>query len=108
MSETSPAPIFSVETDAQEDVLHLSLVGECDLSTVEALKDALDTARKDGRRILVDLERLEFLDSTCLRTLLEAHAADPDAPPITFRRGPANVMRVFEIAGILDRFSFEN
>lgn len=105
MSGTS---LFSVESAEQDDMIHLSLVGECDLSTVEALTDALETAKKDGRRILVDLERLEFLDSTCLRALLEAYAASSDAPPITFRRGPSRVMRVFEIAGLMDRFPFEN
>ena len=105
MSETS---LFSVESDERDDVIHLSLVGECDLSTVEALTEALEMARKDGRRVLVDLERLEFLDSTCLRTLLEAYAASPGAPRMTFRRGPKQVMRVFEIAGLMDRFPFED
>ncbi|WP_406511202.1 STAS domain-containing protein [Streptomyces sp. NBC_00161] len=48
----------------------VALSGELDHDTAEPLRQALETAWQDGGRLLVDLSRLDFCDSTGLNVLL--------------------------------------
>ncbi|HEY9372037.1 STAS domain-containing protein [Streptomyces sp.] len=62
---------FAVEIETREgphDVV-LTLHGELDQDTVDALRDAL-SARPDARRIVVDCSGLRFCDSSGLNVLL--------------------------------------
>jgi anti-sigma B factor antagonist len=50
--------------------------GELDLATARPLQEAARTATADGYEVLVfDLSRLDFMDSTGLHLLAEAHRA---------------------------------
>ncbi len=49
-------------------------VGEFDLAGVEAVEEALRPLEHAFSTVLVDLREVEFLDSTGLRTLLQADA----------------------------------
>jgi anti-sigma B factor antagonist len=50
--------------------IRLSLRGELDLSNVPTLERTLDAAIDSGKKVLIDLERLEFLDSTGLALIV--------------------------------------
>jgi anti-anti-sigma factor len=50
----------------------LKLSGELDRSNLQALDDALDTAERRAKRIVLDLTELTFIDGGGLRTLQEA------------------------------------
>lgn len=50
--------------------IHLALGGELDLSNVPTLETTLDTAIESGKKVLVDLSGLEFLDSTGLALIV--------------------------------------
>ena len=55
------------------DVHVVALDGDLDLGTAPDLASRIDRARRDGmRRILVDMRRLDFCDSTGLRALVGA------------------------------------
>jgi anti-anti-sigma factor len=61
---------LTVEADADGGV-RITVRGELDLATAPRLRDAL--ADPGGRVVLVDLRGLTFMDSTGVRTLLQAN-----------------------------------
>jgi len=81
--------------------VRVSPVGELDLATVPTLDACLVELREAGfRELIVDLGRLEFIDSTGLRLLLQYDAeARQDGFHFCLTRGPRAVQRVFELSG---------
>jgi anti-anti-sigma factor len=82
--------------------------GELDLAARDRLEDELRRAEaSDADRILVDLTRLRFIDSTGLRVLLEAEARNRrDGDRLAILRGPSRVQRVFEASGVEKHLPF--
>ena len=68
---TTPLQIDRVEA---RDAVLLYLRGELDLASVGQLRSLLGALGPDRRALVVDLSGLEFMDSTGLAVLLEAHA----------------------------------
>ena len=54
---------------------------------------------------MIDLRGLEFVDSTGLRTLVQAPQAE-GGERISFIKGNEHVQSVFRIAGLLDELQF--
>ena len=85
--------------------LELTLIGEVDIATVEALREATRAAAAspDCQCLLVDLTSLDFMDSSGLHALAEANKAMADSGRTTKLVCDAeNLLRVFEVTG-LDR-----
>jgi anti-sigma B factor antagonist len=101
------APLFSVDVAETDAATELKLRGECDLSSVDELSERLEAAIAGGKTMVVDLSELSFLDSSCLRALIAAYEQVGRNGRLTLRRGPDNVMRIFEIAGLSDTLPFE-
>ena len=85
-------------------VVSVAVSGELDLYTAPQLEQALAVAAEDGARgLLVDLAECEFIDSTALGALLDAHrrlgAGDRR---LTVVAPDPQIRRVFELTG-LDR-----
>jgi anti-anti-sigma factor len=51
------------------------LAGELDLAEAGRVAEAIDTAARPGGAVVVDVRRLEFMDSTGLSTIISADAA---------------------------------
>ncbi len=69
---------IAVEAGPSGPVVKLS--GECDLTTVGQLRQALGAQIADGARYLtIDLSALRFADSASFRALLEVHRTLQDA-----------------------------
>ncbi|WP_327417990.1 STAS domain-containing protein [Streptomyces sp. NBC_01233] len=66
---------FTVEARSLPGAVVLAMAGELDHDTAEPLRQALDTTWPDGGRLLVDLTRLDFCDSTGLNVLLRGRLA---------------------------------
>jgi anti-sigma B factor antagonist len=83
-------------------------VGALDLATVAVLEDELAGLRDAGfRALVVDLSRLEFMDSSGLHLVLRwTEAADKDGFSIAFVPAPANVQRVFELTSTEQLIAF--
>lgn len=92
---TDPAaPISITATDSG-----LRVAGEIDAHTAPLIADAIDAAPHE--RLIVDLADVEFVDSSGLRVLIDAHqrrAADDRS--IVLANPSAVVRRLFEIAGV--------
>ena len=86
----------------------VALAGELDFATAFDAEMRLEQAIRAADEVVVDLSGLEFIDSTGIRTLLEAHqAARREGVTLRFLPGPVAVQRVFEISGLLDELPFD-
>jgi anti-sigma B factor antagonist len=96
------------EADGPRHVLALS--GELDMASSPALDEAVRGICTDSAEALtIDLSRLTFMDSTGLRVVLlakelcERHRCEFLVIP-----GPAQIQRLFEVTGILERLPFSD
>jgi anti-anti-sigma factor len=98
-----------IERKLDADGVVLVLAGELDLASSPALDRQL--RELDGTnpgRLLIDLSRLDFMDSTGLAIMIGAQqSAQDNGHRLSLRPGPGQVQRLFELTGVLDRFTFE-
>src|SRR4051812_12215682 len=94
-----------VTTEQQDDRITISLAGELDIASAPRIEEALRAAEEEGPAVLVlDLRRLEFMDSTGLRTILGADARAREAGRrLVVIQGDENIQRVFEVTRLYDR-----
>jgi anti-sigma B factor antagonist len=83
-------------------------IGELDLATGTILEQQLrDLVSSGFDRLVIDLRRLAFMDSSGLRLLLRwDETARRDGTELTVIPGPPEVQRVFETTRLLDRLAF--
>jgi anti-anti-sigma factor len=76
----------------------LSVDGDIDIATVDALREALEqTSERDVR---VDLTHVRFMDSTGLHAFADAHKAfERDGRRLAIVCPPGSVRRVVDLAG---------
>jgi anti-anti-sigma factor len=99
---------FSVGRHEEERRVVFVPRGELDLATAPEFEAAIVGALDAGRRVVVDLRELEFMDSSGVRVLITAHAkAGDDSERLTLVR-PApggTVERILEISGVGEALS---
>src|SRR5205085_12392602 len=89
---------FAVDLQARGDELWVVPRGDLDLAATPELKESLALAlRSDASAVIVDLRGLDFLDSTGLKALVEAHAG-PEGHRLSFVRGNEIVDQVLQIS----------
>ena len=96
-------PAFRVEQEQGPDGLQIRLIGEMDMSNVDEARKPIFAAMDDddGRPVVLDLSELEFMDSTGIRLLLEAHAASTaDSNRLSFRGVRDQVAQVLRVTGV--------
>ena len=83
------------------DVAVLALHGDIDLNTAPSLRLALMEAIDAGKRIVVDLEGVDFIDSAGLGVLLGGHErANGAGGELVLVATGRNVLRVLELTGL--------
>ena len=99
---------LTVQSERDGIVHTVRLEGELDLATAEQLEhELLRVEGSDALTIVLDLSALQFIDSTGVRLIIQAHARSrADSQRLALLRGPRAVQRVFELTGILDRLPF--
>ena len=110
MSAPAPAPgTLAISSAVEDGTVSIALAGELDLAGASRLEARLEEIERDGpARLVVDLRRLVFIDSTGLRLLLQAAArARERGCELVLRPGEPSVQRVFEVTGALDVLRFE-
>lgn len=97
---------LSVRGERDGDTYAIELFGELDLDGAPAVEEELVRSEEsDATSIVIDLRRLEFIDSTGIRLVVMA-AKRCDEGRLTILRGPKQVHRVFEITDLADRLPF--
>lgn len=97
-----PPPLFGITTARMGDSYVVCVEGELDLSDCPRLERALQKAEaSDATRILLDLEKLTFIDAAGLSVLVMARhrsARNGDRLRVTLGRG--NVAEMFHLTAL--------
>lgn len=98
---------LSVERNGEEAVVLVG--GELEFGTAAPLRTVLlDVAHDGADRLVVDLEAVEFIDSTGISLLVQAkQRLEAQGAQLVLRRPAHRVVRVLEIAGLRDLFDIE-
>ena len=103
------APLeFDTTLSSAGDAL-IALSGELDLSGAPDLDQEIETlaANPDVRRVILDLRRLEFMDSSGLRVVaLADRRLSAAGRALALVPGIESVQRVFEITRMVERLEF--
>jgi stage II sporulation protein AA (anti-sigma F factor antagonist) len=93
---------LSVVSAATDGVRVLTLAGEIDRDTGQALRQALEASYGAPRpRIVVDLSRVTFMDSTGINIFIAAHRTLTEAAGWIRLAAPTEaVMRTLQIVGV--------
>jgi anti-sigma B factor antagonist len=85
----------------------LTLAGELDLASVSGVQQRLAELRDAGSAVVLDLDRLMFMDSTGIRMLLTA-CQDAAAHEWSFQvtRGSGRVRHLLSVVQIADRLPY--
>jgi anti-sigma B factor antagonist len=107
-SDRGPASTLGIEGVVHRNRYTLVLTGELDIASAVDLQYFVARACAQGaRKIVLDLTRLSFMDSTGLRAILASHSVCRDhGAELILTPAQANVERVFEIAGVVDVLPF--
>jgi anti-anti-sigma factor len=105
---TEPASLFDVHTDRHGDRAVVVVAGELDMSGSPLLEAEVRRAEAtDARRIVIDLSAVTFMDSSGLKSLLQAHArSQADSNRLRLVRPPRRVQRVFQLTNTEDILPF--
>jgi anti-sigma B factor antagonist len=103
----SPLVDLDLETTTREGAGVLSLRGEIDVYTAPLLRQALvDLIDQGTRNIVVDMERVDFLDSTGLGVLVEGlkrvRTRDGNLSIVATHE---KILKIFDITGLNKAFS---
>ncbi|MFD9394863.1 STAS domain-containing protein [Streptomyces sp. NPDC060000] len=92
---------LSVVTTATHGIRVLTLAGEIDRDTGQTLRQALDASGTPRPRIVVDLSRVTFMDSTGINIFIAAHHSLTEAGGWKRLAAPTEaVMRTLQIVGV--------
>jgi len=96
---------LGIQTLESEGVSRIVLSGEFDLAGIERFDDAIAAVEaRSPSAIVVDLDGLQFMDSSGLRALVTADdRAQRAGRRLAIVPGPPHVRRVFEITQLDDR-----
>lgn len=89
-------------------MVRITVLGELDLATTPQLERKLsDVEATDAKAIVLDLDSVEFLDSTGLRALLAAGSRSrANGSRLSLTRGSPQVQRLFRLVGADSRLPF--
>ena len=95
---------FSVDQRNHGNAAVVAVAGELDLRTSPQLEERLNRAFDAGAELVIlDLRRIEFMDSTGLRVVLSAHQrAHETGRRFALVRGADQVERVLTLTGVRD------
>jgi anti-anti-sigma factor len=101
---TRPAergPGLTVSSAEEDDLVRITMQGELDIATAGFVNQAIADAAAPGVTIRVELDGLDFMDSTGMRSIIEAsRAATQNGWTLQLGRAREPVQRVFSVSGL--------
>ena len=96
---------FQVDAAREGDTELIGLAGELDLASGPTLEAELERiSPEDTRLVVLDLRRLEFMDSTGLAIIVRAHQRLGEADcELCLVRGTPQVQRLLDLTGVAER-----
>lgn len=101
--------LLSFQTTVTGRTAVVALSGELDVAGAALLEHEINriVADHETQDLVLDLSRLDFMDSTGLRMMVLAdERAREEDRTLTLVRGPRDVHRVFEITRMTERLRF--
>jgi anti-sigma B factor antagonist len=98
--------LLAVQQTSEGERLRIALQGEMDLANAESAASILSAALDSGKRVLVDLAKLEFLDSTGIAMLVNAMREGGERLSFLPSEHVA-VHRLLTLTGLDERMRFE-
>jgi anti-sigma B factor antagonist len=101
--------VLEMQSDRRDDRHVIGLAGELDLDGAGRVTQELRRAEAtDARQILLDLTGLDFMDSSGVRLILEAHARSTadGGDRLVLTCGPGPARRLFEMTDLIERLPF--
>ncbi len=97
--------VFRVEVRNQGRAAIIAVSGELDLASSPSLETEFErVSRTDSEVLVLDLRRLEFMDSTGLSVIVKAHQRLADEGRALYLvRGPQQVQRLLDLTGVAER-----
>jgi len=109
LTETFQPPPFGVEVTHHAASATIAILGELDISTTPELTEALGSLEPGYETLVVDLSRCTFFASSGISILLEeSHRAKQDGFELVVIKAPAEVQRMFDLAGLDDKLTFRD
>jgi anti-anti-sigma factor len=102
---------FAMRSERVNDSERIRLLGELDLSVIVLVDHEMERAEaSDASRIVLDLERLEFLDVSGIHLLLDLNerSRGNGRRLRISRSGAPQVQRVLELTGVGELLPFED
>ncbi len=85
----------------EADRIIVALDGELDMANAPLLQSSIETADITAKALVLDLQRLQFIDSTGLRIILTAQErCEQQGQRFAITRGSDQVQRLLSITGI--------
>ena len=107
-SQAGPPP-FRVDVTPDGDALRVVPAGELDVATVEELgRELRDLHERGVTRVVLDLRRLTFVDSTGMRLIVRLHETlGQDGVDFRLVAGSDAVHRIFELCELVSVLPFD-
>jgi anti-sigma B factor antagonist len=98
---------LSIEVRDENHAVVIGVSGELDLASSPALEDELERVTASATPlVIVDLRRLEFMDSTGLSVIVRAHQRATEAGQrFGVVKGPQQVQRLLSLTGVAERLT---
>jgi anti-sigma B factor antagonist len=94
--------------DISTDPEGLALAGELDAHTAPLLAEQLAELPPGDGKVVLDIAKVEFMDSSGLRVIIDVHQRATDAGRTLVLRNPSSaVQRLLEISGLSDHLTTE-
>ncbi len=108
MDELPDLLTVSPEVAEEGRAIRLRLVGEMDMSTVPTFEEVFSSVLDERRdRLVIDLSRVKFMDSSGLNALIRARNAMDDRGLDLVISGVSDQVRhLFEVSGLTTAFMF--
>lgn len=85
---------FSTDVGQEGDATVIHVKGEIDLATCERLRDAIEPLLGPAQTIVLDLSGVAFMDSSCLKVLVQARGRLTSDGGSLVLRNPSNAARL--------------
>jgi anti-anti-sigma factor len=91
----------AVSGASRDSTLTVTIRGELDASTAQALSESLEQVLREGpRNLVLDLAEVGFMDCAAARAMARACNARPDRPCLILRRPRPIVRRLLSLTGL--------
>jgi anti-sigma B factor antagonist len=98
---------FEIEIIERDGALVLVVEGEIDIATAPLLEQRLTEAEAgDAPQLIVDLDRVSFMDSTGLQVLVAHTLSETNGRRIRLTKGSPQVQRLFTVSGMAEHLPF--